>query len=54
MQLLPATLHQKNYHAKTMLGVSDTSYYSTPEYSLCVHDKGLDVLGQYGCFKALP
>ena len=30
--LLSATLHQIKYHVKTVLGVSDTSYDSTPKY----------------------
>ena len=31
-KLLAATLQQTKYHIKTVLGVSETSYSSTPEY----------------------
>ena len=31
-KLLSATLQQTKYHIKTVLGVSETSYSSTPEY----------------------
>ena len=53
-QLLVVTLQQTKYHAKTALGVSTTSYKSTPEYPQYGQGLGSRYVGTTWLFEITP
>ena len=53
-KLLSVTLHQTNYYIKTVLDITDISYYVTPEYPLYRIGQRSGCARKYSCSKALP